>query len=65
MYATFYACLVGLFVIAAAAGNWNWYFEHPKARYFVNRFGRQGARVFYLGMGSVLIFLGWLCQALS
>ena len=65
MYATFYACLVGLFVIAAAAGNWNWYFEHPKARFFVNRFGRQGARLFYLSMGCVLILLGWACGVLA
>lgn len=65
MFVTFFACIVGLYVIVAAAGNWNWYFEHPNARYFVGRFGRQGARVFYLGLGAALILLAWTSRILS
>jgi predicted small integral membrane protein len=65
MFAAFFACVIGLYVIVAAAGNWNWYFEHPNARYFVARFGRRGARVFYLALGASLILLAGICQILA
>jgi len=51
------------FVIIAVILDWNWFFEHPKAKFFVDRFGRGGARVFYAGLGCALIVLGLACRS--
>lgn len=48
----------GLFCVLAAALDWDWFMNHPKARFFVNTFGRNGARVFYVLLGCLLIGLG-------
>jgi hypothetical protein len=49
------------FVFLAAWQNWNWFFEHPKARLVVLLFGRNGARWFYAAIGC---FLLWISYAL-
>lgn len=50
-----FAC--GIFVIAAAALDWDWFFNNWRARFFVDLFGRDGARLFYALLGGVLFFL--------
>lgn len=62
MPVTFFAWLVGIFVIMAAALDWNWFFDHPKAKFFVAHFGRGGARAFYVALGFGLIVLGFACR---
>jgi hypothetical protein len=47
--------LLGLFPIVAAWQDWDWFFEHRKARFFVQIFGRGGARVFYAILGCVIV----------
>lgn len=46
---------VGLFAIVGAALDWNWFMESRKARLFVMIFTRNGARVFYILLGTALI----------
>jgi small neutral amino acid transporter SnatA (MarC family) len=48
----------GLFSIAGAVFNWDWFMNNDRAQPFVNFFGREGARVFYVVLGLVLIVLG-------
>jgi hypothetical protein len=42
-----FALGAGVFLIIASILDWNWFFEHYKARLFVKLLGRTGARVFY------------------
>lgn len=56
------AWLAGMFTILAAIADWEWFFTHPKARFFVDRFGRSGARVFYVILGLTLAVLGLVCR---
>lgn len=44
----------GLFTIAGAALNWNWFMNSRRARFFVGLFGRNGARIVYLILGLFL-----------
>jgi len=56
--------LIGLFSALASLLNWDFFFEHPKARVFVFLFGgRLGARIFYALLGTALLTLGVLCLA--
>ena len=48
----------GLFSIAGAVFNWDWFMENSRARFFVQVFGRDGARVFYVTLGLFLIIMG-------
>lgn len=50
-----FAC--GIFVIAAAALDWDWFFSNWRARFFVNLFGRDGARLFYAALGAVFFVI--------
>lgn len=50
----------GIFSICGAALNWDWFLESRKARFFVNVFGRNGARVIYAVLGAVLVVVGIL-----
>lgn len=50
--------LAGLFSIAGAVFNWDFYFNARKARTIVNIFGRNGARIFYAVLGLFIIFCG-------
>jgi hypothetical protein len=56
------AVLSGIFVLIAVISDWNWFFEHPKARFFVNAFGRNGARLFYGVLGCALLLIGLYCR---
>ena len=50
--------IAGLFSIISSIANWDWYFNNSRAQFFVKTFGRNGARVFYIVIGGLLIFLG-------
>ncbi len=46
---------MGAYCIVAAAFDWDFFMEHPKASLFVNVLGRQRARVFYVLFGAAII----------
>ena len=49
----------GLFTLLAARSNWNWFWNHPKAKGVLSICrGKKGARVFYSILGILLIALG-------
>lgn len=50
--------LAGLFSTAASYFNWDWYFNSRRARFFVQVFGRKGARIFYMVLGLFLVGMG-------
>ena len=50
--------LVGMLAILASLMNWDWFFTAHNARFFVNQFGRQWARVCYAVLGGLMIFFG-------
>lgn len=49
--------LAGAFSIAGAVFDWNFFMENRKAALWVRLFGRNGARVFYVILGLVIIAL--------
>jgi hypothetical protein len=51
---------IGLFPIAASVLNWEWFFTARKARFFVDKLGRNGARVWYGVLGLAVMVLGLL-----
>jgi hypothetical protein len=53
-----FAYAAGVFTIAAAILDWDWFFKSSKARFFVDALGRNGARMFYGVLGVVILFLG-------
>ena len=53
------AFFAGAMCIAAAIGDWDWFFENFRASPFVRLFGRGGARVFYALLGAFI-----MCAAL-
>ncbi len=50
----------GAFALCGAGFNWDWFMDHPKARFFSGIFGRTGARLFYGLLGVGLVVLGGL-----
>ena len=50
--------LSGIFAICGAVFNWDFFFQHRKARRIVAIFGRNGARIFYALLGGFVIFCG-------
>ena len=48
----------GLFSIAGAYFNWDWYMNNYRARIFVRLLGRGGARVFYAILGAAISGVG-------
>lgn len=48
----------GIFSLLAAIFNWDFYFEHPRAKFFVKILTRVGARIFYALLGLLLIGVG-------
>ena len=55
MWFQLFVVLAGLFTIVCAAGDYDWFMNHRKARLFVGIFGRNGARAFYVVLGVGLI----------
>ena len=49
----------GFITIFCAFMDYDWFMKHRKADFFVALFGRDGARVFYIVLGIVVIFLGF------
>ena len=49
----------GFFTLLVARSNWNWFWNHPKAKgvYLMCK-GKKGARFFYSILGILLIALG-------
>lgn len=50
----------GVFSIAGAARDWDFFINSRKARFFVSLFGRNGARIFYGLLGTVITVIGLL-----
>ncbi len=50
----------GLFSIAGAVLDWEWFMTNRKAAFWVKRFGRNGARIFYGILGAAITTLGIL-----
>lgn len=50
----------GLFAIAGSICEWEWFFNHPKARMIAAIIGRTGTRVFYVVLGGGLAVFGVL-----
>lgn len=51
------AFIIGLLTLLGAIRDWDWFFNHPRARLFVNWFGREGARTFYGVLGIVIMVM--------
>jgi hypothetical protein len=48
----------GLFSMAGAVFDWEWFMTTRRAQFVVDVLGRQGARVFYFFLGLFLVGLG-------
>lgn len=53
-----FAIAFGVFALMASILNWDFYFEHPRAKFFVKILTRTGARIFYAILGLFLMGLG-------
>ena len=51
--------LIGLFTLAGAYFNWDWFMGHWKSRIFVKILGDNGARLFYIVFGVVIAGMGY------
>jgi hypothetical protein len=56
--ATALGLVAGPWTLAGVAFNWDWFFEEPVSQRFVALFGRSGARVAYLVLGTFMTGLG-------
>lgn len=54
--------LVGLFTLGGAIGNWDWFMNNRRARFFVAILSRTGARIFYGILGALFVLLGLLAM---
>lgn len=50
--------LIGGFSIFCAYKDYDWFMNDSKARFWVKVLGRDGARKFYMGLGTFIIALG-------
>ena len=57
MFQTILLAAVGLFSIAGALFDWDFFMTSRRATLFVRLLGRQGARVFYLLLGMTIIVM--------
>ncbi|MBN2694820.1 immunity 17 family protein [bacterium] len=48
----------GVFTITCAMADFDWFMNNSRAKLFVTIFGRNGARIFYIILGIILVFLG-------
>ena len=62
MPVTIFAWAAGIFVLVSVALDWDWFFSHPKSKFFVDHLGRGGARAFYFVLGIALLVLGLACR---
>lgn len=53
----------GIFSIVCAAKDFDFFMNNHKAKFFVDLFGRNGARIFYGILGATLVVLGVLIAA--
>jgi len=54
--------LLGLFSILAGALNWDFFFNTKRAKFFVKIFGRNGARIFYIVFGIIIVAVGFIIK---
>ncbi len=54
----FFIIVAGLFSIAGALFDWDWFMYNRRARPFVKLLGRGGARVFYAMLGLIFVGIG-------
>lgn len=50
--------VVGLFILLAVVTDWESFMNDLKAKFFVSKLGRKGARIFYGVFGMVFVLLG-------
>jgi hypothetical protein len=50
--------VLGAVGLAAAAGNWNWFYQLRIAQWMETNWGRGSARAYYAILGLLLIALG-------
>lgn len=48
----------GLFVMAGAYFEWDFFFKHRKAQFMVRVMGKKRARIFYFVFGFIIFLLG-------
>jgi hypothetical protein len=60
-----FGILAGIFSIAGVVFNWDFFMNNSRARFFVNLFGREGARLFYIVLGVVVILLSFGASTLG
>lgn len=59
----------GVFAMAGALNEWEFFFKHRKAQWMVNHLGKNGAKIFYFVLGLVAflaglgLFLGWIPES--
>jgi small neutral amino acid transporter SnatA (MarC family) len=61
----FVALFAGIFVIAASAFDWDWFFTNRKAIFFTNLLGRGGVRIFYCFLGLILLALSYVMHSVG
>lgn len=52
----------GAFAMFCSAMNFDWFFNSRKAKMFVKIFGRTGARIFYVILGTAITTIGVLLE---
>ena len=50
----------GALVITAGIFQWKWFMNTRRAKFFLNKFGEKGVRIFYIISGSIVMILGLL-----
>lgn len=50
--------LAGIFTIICAYCDFDWFMNNYRASFFVTIFGRDGARIFYIILGVLLVIIG-------
>lgn len=64
-WTAWFALSVGILAICGGLFDWDWYMELPRARFWVNLFGRGVARLFFIVLGVLLCGGGiWLLSTL-
>ena len=52
----FWFLVMGVVILALAAGNAEWFFNSPSVQYFVARLGRRPTQAIYVAIGLLLLF---------